>query len=94
MPERARHQVRVECQRAARQLTIVERRAPWSKESGPEWTSSPIAQLRYDHTTRTWTLYGSDRNMRFRAYDRMPASPQIDVLLTEIGLDPAGVFWG
>lgn len=94
VPERARHQVYVECQRAARHLTIVERRAPWSKESEPEWTSLPIAQLRYDHTTQTWTLFGRDRDMRFHAYDPLSASPQIDVLLTEIGADPTGIFWG
>jgi len=94
VPERARHQVRVECQREAGNLTIVERRAPWSKDSGPDWTSSAIAQLRYDHTAQTWTLFGRDRNMRYRAYDRLPASPQIDVLLTEIGTDPSGIFWG
>lgn len=94
VPERARHQVYVECQRAARHLTIVERRAPWSKDSGPEWTSSSIAELRYDDTAHAWTLFGRDRNMRFHAYDPLPASPQIDVLLTEIGADPTGIFWG
>jgi hypothetical protein len=47
VPEHARHQVRVECQLAPRHLTIVERRAPWRDEFGPEWTSLPIARLRY-----------------------------------------------
>ena len=47
VPEHALHQVRVECQIAPRHLTIVERRAPWREEFGPEWTSFPIARLRY-----------------------------------------------
>jgi hypothetical protein len=47
VPERARHQVRVQCQLAPRHLTIVERRGPWREEFGPEWTSFPIARLRY-----------------------------------------------
>ena len=94
VPERARHQVYIECQRAARHLTIVERRAPWSKDIGPEWTTLPIAQLRYDHTTQTWTLFSRDRNMRFHAYNPLPASPHIDVLLTEIQTDPTSIFWG
>ncbi|MDQ2738175.1 MAG: DUF3024 domain-containing protein, partial [Actinomycetota bacterium] len=94
VPERARHQVYVECQCAARHLTIVERRARWSKDPGPEWTSLPIAQLRYNHTTQIWTLFSRDRNMRFHAYDPLRSSPQIDVLLTEVGADPAGIFWG
>lgn len=94
VPDRARHQVRVECQVAAAHLTIVERRAPWREDFGPEWTSSPIARLHYAKTTRTWTLYRSDHQHGFRTYDRTPASPHIDDLLTEIGRDPTGTFWG
>src|SRR5262245_37935398 len=47
VPEHARHQVRVECQVAARHLTIVERRALWQEDTGQEWTSFPIARMRY-----------------------------------------------
>lgn len=57
VPEHARCQVRVECDVAARHLTIVERRAPWREDFGPEWTSVPIARLRYTAATKTWTLY-------------------------------------
>jgi hypothetical protein len=32
IPEHARHQLRIECQLAARQLTIFERRAPWRED--------------------------------------------------------------
>ena len=63
VPEHARHQVRVECDIAARHLTIVERRAPWREDYGPEWTSFPIARLRYTATTKTWILYWRDRNL-------------------------------
>jgi hypothetical protein len=45
VPEHARHQVRVECRVAPRHLTIVERRAPWHQDHGPEWTGFPIARL-------------------------------------------------
>jgi hypothetical protein len=57
VPEHARHQVRVECQLAPRHLTIVERRAPWRDEFGPEWTSLPIARPRYTAADKSWTLY-------------------------------------
>src|SRR6478752_10572484 len=67
VPEHARHQVRVECEVAASHLTIVERRAPWRGDLGPEWTSLPIARLRYTGHTRTWALFFSDSNLRFRA---------------------------
>jgi hypothetical protein len=60
VPEPARHQVRVECQVAPRHLTIVERRAPWRDDSGPEWTTFPIARLRYTAADKSWTLYWRD----------------------------------
>jgi hypothetical protein len=56
VPEHARNQVRVECEVAPRHLTIVERRAPWREDFGPEWTSFPIARLRYTAADKTWTL--------------------------------------
>ena len=51
VPEHARHQVRIECEVAPRHLTIVERRAPWREDFGPEWTAFPIARLRYTPPT-------------------------------------------
>src|SRR3954464_7129642 len=68
VPEHARHEVRVECQLAPRHLTIVERRAPWHEDIGTEWTSFPIARLRYTAADKTWTLYWRDRNLRFHPY--------------------------
>jgi hypothetical protein len=55
VPEPARHQVRVECQVAPRHLTIIERRAPWREDFGPEWTTFPIARLRYTAADKLWT---------------------------------------
>jgi hypothetical protein len=65
VPEHARHEVRLECQVGPRHLTIVERRAPWREELGREWTSSPIARLRYTTADMSWTLYWRDRNPSF-----------------------------
>jgi hypothetical protein len=89
----ARHQVRVECQIAPRHLTIVERRSPWHADLGPEWTSSPIARLRYT-TDQTWTLYWRDRNLRFHNYDQLAPSNQVENLLNELDHDPTHIFWG
>ena len=54
------------CQIAPRHLAIVERRAPWREDIHPEWTSFPIARLRYTIADKTWTLYWRDRNLRFQ----------------------------
>ena len=46
VPEHALNQVRVECDVAPRDLTIVECRAPWREDFGPEWSRFPITRLR------------------------------------------------
>jgi len=94
VPGRARHQVVVECEVAAHRLTIVERRAPWRDDVGPEWTNLPVARLHYAATTRAWTLFRTDSELRFRAYDPLPSSLRIADLLAEIGDDPTRCFWG
>lgn len=94
VPEHARSQVKVECDVAPRQLTIVECRPPWHQDMGAEWTRFPIARLRYTKATRQWSLYWRDRHLRFHLYDRMMPSPRIDDLLREIDRDPTGIFWG
>jgi len=94
VPEPARHQVRVECEVGARDLTIVERRPPWRDDTGPDWTSLPVARLRYAKTAKTWTLCWRDRHLRFHLYNRLPPSAHVNELLTEIDRDPTHVFWG
>jgi hypothetical protein len=94
VPEHALHQVRVECEATPRHLTIVERRAPWHADLGPDWTTLPVARLRYTATDRMWTLYWRDRNLRFHRYDQLAASPRVDDLLAEIERDPTAIFWG
>jgi Protein of unknown function (DUF3024). len=54
----------------------------------------PVARLRYTASTRRWTLYWRDRNLRFHLYDRLPPSPSVEVLLGEIDSDPTCIFWG
>ncbi|WP_255450381.1 DUF3024 domain-containing protein [Skermania sp. ID1734] len=56
-------------------LTIVERRAPWRDDFGPDWTSLLIARPRYTAATKTWTLYWRDRHFRFHLYDLHPPTP-------------------
>ena len=94
VPEHARAQVRVECDVAARHLTIVERRAPWREEFGGGWTSLPIARLRYTTATKVWTLCWRDRYLRFHGNDVRPRSPRVEDLLTEIDRDATGIFRG
>ena len=93
VPEAARSQVRLECEVGERDVTIVERRAPWQGAAGADWSSLPVARLRYATTAKAWTLYRRDRNSAFHPYDLLPSSPHVDALLVEIDRDPSGVFW-
>ncbi|MEU8211581.1 DUF3024 domain-containing protein [Micromonospora sp. NPDC049044] len=94
VPERVRDQVRIECEEAARHLTIVECRAPWRAELGSEWTRLPVARLEYTRTTGTWTLYYRERTLRFRRYDLVPPTTNVGELLDELDRDPTAIFWG
>ena len=94
VPEHVREEVRVEVDAADRYLTIVECRAPWRADVGADWTRSPIARLRYVKATGLWSLLWRDRNLKFHAYDRVPASANVEELLAEIDRDPTAIFWG
>lgn len=77
-----------------RHLTIVQRRAPWREEYGPQRTSVPIARMRYTKTAGVWTLYWRDRRLRFHLFDLLPPSRSVEDLLAEIDRDPTCIFWG
>jgi Protein of unknown function (DUF3024) len=61
---------------------------------GCDWTSMKVAQLRYDTSSRRWSLYCCDRNKRWWLYANAGPSASVDPLLAEIDADPIGIFWG
>lgn len=67
VPESALHQVNLSYKFVGNIVTIFENRAPWRKEL-KEWTSSPIAKMKYDEKSEKWTLYYFIRN-RWYKYD-------------------------
>jgi hypothetical protein len=46
VPPHALYQVRMEAAVDRHAVTLVERRAPWRPEFGPEWTRSPVQHTR------------------------------------------------
>lgn len=94
VPAHARAGVRLEYRALQSAVTIVERRAPWRPDYGPEWSSLKIAQLRYDSGSSAWVLYWRNRNERWFPYSRVPASRDVGPLLAEVDADPTGIFWG
>ena len=79
-------------------VTIVERRPPFSPDLvGPEWSSRPLAQLRYTPpppVAGRWRLYWADRHGRWHLLDGVPPAATPAPLLAHIDTDPTGIFWG
>lgn len=93
IPPHARDQIRLEHVVRGNAITIVERRPPWDGV-GDEWTSLTIAQMRFDEPSATWTLWWSDRNGRWHRYDDLKPTPDLELILWEIDVDPTANFWG
>jgi hypothetical protein len=49
VPPHARDQIRLETVVRGSAITIIERRAPWRDDFGPDWSRLKVAQLRYDN---------------------------------------------
>ncbi|MGH2662775.1 MAG: DUF3024 domain-containing protein [Actinomycetota bacterium] len=94
IPAHIRDQVRLEVGVRGNAISIFERRPPWRPDFGPEWSRLKIAQLRYDPSARTWTLFWADRRGRWLPAPDVGPAPQVTPLLTEIDRDPTGAFWG
>lgn len=94
MPEEHHDEVRLECSRRGNSITIIECRPPWNPELIGEWTSMKVAQLRYDTSSKRWSLFCCDRDERWWPYDNVESSVGVDPLLAEIDADPTGIFWG
>ncbi len=86
--------MRVECELGDRQVTVMERRAPWRGGAAEEWSSLPVARLRYTKASGTWTLYWRDRHSRFHRYQPVGPTNDIAVLIAELERDPTCIFWG
>lgn len=92
VPATLADEVRLEVSTRGRSVSIHERRPVWRGAPG-DWTSMPIAQLRY-HGDGNWTLYFGDRNGKWVRYFDLDPSQPIDVLIDELEDDPTCVFWG
>ncbi len=93
IPVHVRDRIRLDVDVSGRAITIVERRAPWAPEIGPEWTSMPIARLRLHATDGTWALFWSDSNNVWHR-DSLEPTPQIHRLLARVADDPSNRYWG
>jgi hypothetical protein len=92
VPANLADEVRLEVTTRGQSVSIHERRPVWRGAPG-EWTSMPVAQLRYDGDGE-WTLYFGDRNGEWVLYFDLDPKQPIDVLVNELQGDPTCLFWG
>jgi len=92
VPEHLWDQIRVEAEIADRHVTIIETHPPWDGQC--DWTRFPIARLRYTATTRQWSIFWRDRNLRFHEYKRKLPTKNVQGLLDHIGSHEDPIFWG
>jgi hypothetical protein len=92
VPAHVRSEIRIEHTVRGNAIAIVERRPPWSELAGTEWSTTKVAQLRYD--SGSWTLYCADSNGRWWLYDDADPAPDVAPLLAAIDDDATGIFWG
>ncbi len=91
VPEHVKDKVRLEMTVKVKRVSIHERRPPFMGTG--DWTSSPIAQIRYEGDG-TWTLYFGDRYGGWTMYFDLGPKQRIDVIIEELDTDPTCVFWG
>lgn len=93
VPKHARASLQIGYLIRGDQVTITERRPPAFPELNWAWTSTPVAQLRYnDPEQGLWRIYRRVDD-GWRRYDHPPATMP-EPLLDEIAKDPHSVFWG
>lgn len=94
VPAEVRDQLRLDFVVRGNAVTVRECRQPWREDYGPEWSVSPVAQLRFDAATSLWRLYWMDSSSRWHEYPEAKPNVEIEWLLREVDLDPHGAFWG
>jgi hypothetical protein len=59
-----------------------------------EWRKMVVAKFTYVATKREWRLFCQHRDLRWHAYEALPAASSFAKLLAEVDADPTGIFWG
>jgi hypothetical protein len=94
VPKDLRDELRIECTRRGKSITIVERRPPWKPDLGSEWSETKVAKLRYEEPAGTWSLHCSDSGGRWHVFDDVRPSRTVGPLLAVVEADPTEIFWG
>jgi hypothetical protein len=92
IPRRYWNKLRVSYELRRGAFTIFEDRPRFDNPA--EWTHLAVAQLRFDSTTGTWSLFWRDRHERWHPCTGIRRPKTVAPLLAEVDRDPTGIFWG
>jgi hypothetical protein len=59
-----------------------------------DWLEQEVAKFRFVKTRQAWQLFCMFRDLKWHAYEPLPESPALEVLVSEVTKDPTGIFWG
>ena len=59
-----------------------------------EWQEEPIAKFTFVKSANSWKLFCMFRDLKWRAYEPFPESPDLGRLVGEVRADPTAIFWG
>ncbi|GAA4842815.1 DUF3024 domain-containing protein [Actinomycetospora corticicola] len=94
VPESQRDSMQISYSERAGRITLSCRRAPVFPELATEWSTAPIAQLRYDAADARWVLLWPDSGGRWHRYPDETKASSPAPLLDIVDADPTGIFWG
>ena len=86
------HQIRLHHTIRGNSITLLEIRPGFDKSA--IWVKSPVARFQFDPATGLWSLYWHDRSRRWRRYEDLAATRNLESLITEVDRDPTSIFWG
>lgn len=92
VPPSVRNQVRVGFRIKGTDVVLFEERPGFQRPQ--EWHESAVAKFKYVGTQKLWRLYCQHRDLRWHAYDALPAAPTFKKLLDEVAADPTGSVRG
>jgi hypothetical protein len=92
VPPAVRDKVRVGFRIKSGEVVLFEERPGFQPPY--DWREMPVAKFRYIGTQRLWRLYCQHRDLRWHAYEALPAASSFAELIEEVAADPTGIFWG
>jgi Protein of unknown function (DUF3024) len=92
VPPAVRDKLRIVFRMKANEVVLFEERPGFQRRQ--EWHEMAVAKFRYVGTQRLWRLYCQHRDLRWHAYQALPAARDFQRLLNEVAADPTGIFWG